>query len=59
MVLLRLLACSALDALEEPVARDCDTRTLWYRDADGDGAGEDTAVRIDCEQPSGYVGDSG
>lgn len=52
MVLLRLLACSALDALEEPVARDCEARTLWYSQ-------EDSGVRLDCEQPSGYTGDSG
>lgn len=52
MLLLRLLACSALDALEDPVDRDCETRSLWYSQ-------DDSAVRLDCEQPAGYTADSG
>ncbi|MFH1469816.1 MAG: MopE-related protein [Pseudomonadota bacterium] len=31
----------------------------WYRDADGDGYGSDTATLSRCDQPSGYVASGG
>jgi hypothetical protein len=36
-------------------ARNCDERTAWYPDDDGDGVGEPTAMYLGCEAPDGWV----
>ncbi|MCP3980454.1 MAG: hypothetical protein GY716_14215, partial [bacterium] len=33
--------------------------TVWYRDADGDGYGDDTDTVTDCDGPAGYVEQAG
>jgi hypothetical protein len=50
-----------ISALEKaPVdARDCKERTAYYRDADGDGAGDDLEVVLGCAAPDGYVESGG
>jgi hypothetical protein len=50
-----------LSALEKaPVDdRDCATRSAYYRDADGDGAGDDLDVVLGCSAPDGYVETAG
>lgn len=40
---------------EPPPARNCDSRTAFYPDEDGDGLGEPTAVYLGCEAPAGWV----
>ncbi|MCB9676476.1 MAG: hypothetical protein H6737_15240 [Alphaproteobacteria bacterium] len=41
------------------VDSDCDgtpeTLATWFRDADGDGAGDTSVTLVDCAMPSGYV----
>lgn len=34
---------------------NCDPRTAYYPDEDGDGLGEPSAVFIGCEAPEGWV----
>lgn len=55
---LPLLALAALASgcnIELPDPRNCDERTAWYPDEDGDGVGEPTEVYIGCEAPEGWV----
>jgi hypothetical protein len=58
MVLLLLLfpGCDLVpDVYTADGARDCDPRSAFYADADGDGAGDPLSVYIGCAAPSGYV----
>ncbi|MCA9611190.1 MAG: hypothetical protein KC586_00390 [Myxococcales bacterium] len=49
----------------DAVDQDCDARvdegvgTTFYRDADGDGAGDDTTTTTACTAPEGYVASAG
>jgi hypothetical protein len=43
-------------AIDGPDATDA---TAWYRDGDGDGYGDDDAVQLACEAPSGTVDQGG
>lgn len=54
---LALLAGCYLSALkqEDPVPRDCETRTAYYQDADGDGYGNDLSVVMGCSAEDGWV----
>ena len=38
-----------------PDERNCDDRTAYYPDEDGDGLGEPTDIYIGCEAPEGWV----
>lgn len=56
MVFLLLAACALRDALEvDTVPVPCAARESWYRDADGDGHGDQSALAISCAAPDGYV----
>ena len=60
MWLLALAACSWFDDFKRDVydtgePRNCDERSTYWIDADGDGYGAAGDVYIGCEQPSGYV----
>ena len=50
-ILLTMTACG----FELPDPRNCDDRSAWYPDEDGDGVGEPTEVYIGCEAPEGWV----
>ena len=54
--LVALSACS-LSGLkpEDPEPRDCETRTAYYRDADGDGFGDELVVAFGCSAEDGWV----
>lgn len=55
LTILALLSFAACN-IELPDARNCDDRTAWYPDEDGDGVGEPTEVYIGCEAPEeGWV----
>ena len=41
--------------IELPPERNCDTRTAYYPDADGNGLGEPTSTYLGCEAPEGWV----
>lgn len=49
-----LTGCKALKDLE-PVAPNCDPRTPFWLDADGDGVGDEGTIYLGCEAPDGYV----
>lgn len=52
-------ACTPLSPLGQDTGpRDCETRTAYYLDADGDQHGDAASVRLDCSPPEGYVTDS-
>ncbi len=51
--LLFLTACEL--QMPEPTPRDCETRTLYYADDDGDGLGDPDHVVLACEQPDNAV----
>lgn len=64
------IKCSATGLKQSPVAcaYGCDQTTgqclncqkkTWYRDADGDGYGQDSVMAESCLQPSGYVDKKG
>ncbi len=53
--ILTLLATPGCIELPEVVERNCETRSAFYPDEDGDGVGEPTAVFIGCEAPQGWV----
>lgn len=36
-------------------ARECDPRTAFYADSDGDGLGNALSMYVGCEAPEGYV----
>ncbi|MCB9683328.1 MAG: hypothetical protein H6733_17820 [Alphaproteobacteria bacterium] len=44
--------CSFLDPGEPP---NCDPRTAFYPDVDGDGVGDGTDIYLGCEAPAGWV----
>ena len=33
----------------------CDAPSTWYRDADGDGAGDPSVAESACDRPTGYA----
>jgi hypothetical protein len=49
-LMLLLSGCSLPDVLSSPTA-DCDERTAWWPDDDGDGVGEDDEVLFLCDDP--------
>ena len=49
--ILLLAACN----LELGPERNCDVRSAYYPDDDGDGVGEPTDVYVGCEAPEGWV----
>ncbi len=51
-----IAACSG-DEGKSAGASDC-TPTTWYRDVDGDGAGDATGPYESCEAPAGHVADA-
>ena len=53
--ILTLLATPGCIELPEVVEPNCEVRSAFYPDADGDGVGEPTAVFIGCEAPDGWV----
>ncbi|MDP2312990.1 MAG: hypothetical protein Q8P41_08800 [Pseudomonadota bacterium] len=63
MLLVLLMGCSVydklFDLLEEPPTSPCETRTAWWEDVDGDGAGNPAEVWVSCEQPDGWVAAAG
>lgn len=60
LLLLSALTGCYLQQLEDTAApRDCEQRSLFYVDADGDGLGDETQKIIACEQPSGAVTEAG
>ena len=59
VVLLGLPACFGGFTYEEPDPRDCDTRLTLYRDADGDGYGDDLDLVFSCEPRDGYAEQAG
>ena len=50
---------SGCNLIREQPDRNCDVRTAYYPDDDGDGIGEPTAVYIGCEPPAGWVTEVG
>ena len=54
-LILLLLGCHVLDPEFVPAARNCEARTAFYADADGDGVGDPLVVYIGCDAPAGYV----
>jgi len=51
-----LSACSLSGLKPEDAApRDCETRTVYYRDADGDGFGNELEVAFACSAEAGWV----
>jgi hypothetical protein len=53
MIVLSLLLMIGCEDDAEPTQRDCDERSLFYVDADGDGFGDPTQVVLACELSSG------
>lgn len=47
-----LIFVSSCDDDDDP---ECDTKTTFYEDADGDGLGDANSSVEECEQPEGYV----
>lgn len=54
IVVVTLGGCKALKDLE-PDVPNCDPRTPFWLDADGDGVGDEGTIYIGCEAPDGYV----
>ena len=50
--------CDGLSDDDDPDL-DPDTRATWYRDADGDGYGDEAVAAIACAAPSGYAAEPG
>ena len=61
LALVLCTGCSAIELLwpEEEPPPNCELRTAYYPDQDGDGVGSDSSVFIGCEAPSGYVEQAG
>jgi hypothetical protein len=47
LLLFATFACT----IELPDDKNCETRTAYYPDADGDGLGEPSTVYVGCEPP--------
>ncbi len=47
--------CERIQALLEPPPPNCETRTAFYPDPDGDGVGNPGAVYLGCEVPPGWT----
>lgn len=56
-VLMLLSGCELIAQLTEelPAPRNCEERSSWYPDEDGDGLGEPTEVYVGCQAPTGWV----
>ena len=52
--ILLLSACEQLDQLKQ-VEKNCEDRTAFYEDTDGDGFGDPSSVYIGCTAPDGWV----
>ncbi len=48
-----LVACFIPTPLSFP--SPCDSREVWWRDADGDGVGDGDVMYLGCTPPPGYV----
>ncbi len=61
MLLLLVFGCTDYAALADKaeVARDCTTRTAYYKDADGDGIGATNDAIVGCDASDGYVTEVG
>jgi hypothetical protein len=57
--MLLVLACTPAILVDEVVGPPCEARAAFYRDADGDGAGDPLTVAITCAAPDGYVATAG
>lgn len=55
MLLLLVLACGLSPFADSAVPADCASRRAFYRDADGDGAGDPSEVWVGCEAAEGWV----
>lgn len=53
-VLLLCSACVGLPDREVPDERDCDERTIYYQDADGDTFGADDHRMLACKGAAGW-----
>jgi len=54
--LLLLVGCAAVaDLYNADGDRECDPRSIFYEDVDGDGAGNPASVYVGCAVPAGYV----
>lgn len=49
-----LSACSGLRPAESPDGRDCDERSIFFQDTDGDGFGADDHILLACEETAGW-----
>jgi hypothetical protein len=48
-------ACDRIRELLEPPPPNCEERTAFYPDPDGDGVGGEGAVYLGCEAPPGWT----
>jgi len=53
-------SCNSIDDdCDGDVDEDASDATAWYRDADGDGYGDDSSAVYDCSAPSGLISTAG
>ncbi len=59
LLLVMFTGCDLVPDIYTPDgARECDPRSAWYQDVDGDGAGNARSVYVGCAAPAGYVADA-
>ena len=60
-IVIAILVTSAcgFELPEEPDPRDCEQRTVYFEDSDGDGLGADDHMRFACSQPTGWSATGG